>query len=107
MLDALVNWENRDVTSAAKPSMIDQRLKTGQRTRRPVGYSENAIDDIRTGQMKVLFWDACAPMSQKSVSIRPQNRLDFQHLGRCPRHITPYPQGCKRLPWHNLRRHRP
>ena len=57
MLNALVDRQDRNVSRAGQPPMIQQGLQRPQDRRRPIGLRTNAVDKIRPGQMKLALRD--------------------------------------------------
>src|SRR5712692_4933040 len=55
MLNALIDRQDRNVSRARQPPVIQQRLQRTQDRRRPIGLRANAVDKIRSGQMKLAL----------------------------------------------------
>src|SRR5260370_24488317 len=55
MLNTLVDRQDRNVSGAGQPAVIQQRLQLPQDRRRPIGLRANSVDKIRPRQMKLAL----------------------------------------------------
>src|ERR1044071_10168317 len=65
MLDPLIDGENRDVTGSSETTGIEERLEIAQHARRPVRRRHDAIDEVGTGQMKLVLRNRAALIGQQ------------------------------------------
>ncbi len=57
VLDALVHGQNREITGAGQAALVEHAMQIGEDTRVAVGRAEDAVDEIRAGQVEALFRD--------------------------------------------------
>jgi hypothetical protein len=76
VLNALVHRENGNKPGSRKPSGIRKLAQTHQCASRPIRQGEVTVDEVRPGQMKVLFGNRLALMFQQR-RIRTQNLLNL------------------------------
>ena len=55
MLDALIHGENGEIARAGETAGVEHAVEAGEDARITVGGRENAIDEIRAGEVKALF----------------------------------------------------
>jgi hypothetical protein len=77
MLDALIDRQNRHVSGAAKPPVIDQLLQARKHPSGPIGERKDSIDGIRTRQMERLLRNRLARVIEQLSSIAAQDRFDI------------------------------
>src|SRR5438093_6867878 len=83
MFDALIDGQDGHVTRARQASRLEKPLQTAEDTRRTIGCGEDAIDEVRPRQVKVVAWNRPALMRQQRRSVTKQRLDSTQSLRGC------------------------
>src|SRR4030095_15123311 len=78
VLDALVDRQNRDVTSAAQSAVIDHRLQAAEHGRRPIREAINSLDVVAARQMQRIPWNGLALVLQKTGGFTAEDFFDLR-----------------------------
>jgi hypothetical protein len=81
MLDALVHRQQRKVAAAGQAAVVEQRGEVAQHRRLAVGLGDDAVDEIRTGQMQPGLRDAAAFVLEELVGFVAEEFDDVGHDG--------------------------
>src|SRR5207245_382302 len=76
MLYALIDGQNRDVSCAGEPSVIEQRLQRTKYLRRTIGLRINSIDKVRAGQVKLALRNRLCRVIEKRAGFSSQEFFD-------------------------------
>src|SRR5688500_3930242 len=75
MLDALVDRQDRHVTRAGETATAEHPLQRAEDPWRAIRQRDDAVDEVRSGQMQRFFWNRPALVLQKP-GIAPENAFD-------------------------------
>jgi hypothetical protein len=79
VLDALVDGQQRQVARAGQAAVVEQRLQVAQHRRLAVGLGDDAVDEVRAGQMQPRRRDAAAFVLEKFVGLVAEQFDDVGH----------------------------
>ena len=73
MLHALIDGQDRHVSRAPEPAVIEQRLQARQDPGRPIGAEVDAIDVVGARHMQQRFRDRLALVAEQHPCVRSEN----------------------------------
>ena len=76
VLDALVDGKDRQIAGAGEAAGVEHAMKVGEDARIAVGWSENAVDEIRTGKVQPLFCDFGRTEAEERIGLRAEILLN-------------------------------
>jgi hypothetical protein len=77
MFDALIDGEDREITRAREPPVIEERLQRTQDARRAVGRRPDAINEVGAGELQLIFGDGLRGVVEQSAGVRAEQFFDF------------------------------
>ncbi len=88
MLDALVDREDREVASTCQAPVVEQRFEAAEDTGGAVAVLPDPIDEVGSGQVKLLFGDGLALVLQEVAGVTSQHLFDLLDgsFGNCCHH---------------------
>ena len=88
VLDALVDWQDGKVAGARQSPVGEDRFQAAQHARRAVAVLPDPVDEVRPGQMQLLFRNRVALVLEQILGLRAQHFLElFQRTsGDCSHH---------------------
>jgi len=69
VLDALVDGQDRNIAGACEAAGVVDPLEIVQNALVPVGVGENAIDEVRPGQVELVLRDGFRSVFEKVVGF--------------------------------------
>jgi len=79
MLDALVHRQQGQIAAAGQAAVVQQRGEVAQYRRLAVGLGDDAIDEIRAGQVQPRLRDAAAFVLEELVGFVAEQFDDVGH----------------------------
>jgi hypothetical protein len=75
MLDALIDWKDRNIPGSPQTSGVEQALEAGKDPHGPIRRRKHPIDEVRTGQVKGFARNRPALMAEQTDLV-PQRGFD-------------------------------
>src|SRR5262245_22516691 len=83
MLDALVDWQDRNIAGPGEPPCVEKRLQVAQHRRVAIRVDPDTVDEIGAGQMQEVFRNRLAFVLQQSLPFLPDQLFNLLNVHKC------------------------